>query len=168
MSVRHAPYVAAVALSLVGMAGMYGRTTEPPPVESHRPLVMSSSVESLTVSGEWSEPVVAYYSDGTRLPVPFPRVLTLAEARERAFAEAVADSPWARTPGVARVARCESRFESDAVSPDGQDRGLMQVRASAHPDLAARYDLLDPRQNLEAAWIVFTERGGWAAWSCAR
>jgi cell wall-associated NlpC family hydrolase len=57
------------------------------------------------------------------------------------------------------VALAESGGRDNAHATHGEDsRGLWQINADAHPDLAARYDLFDPRQNALAAFEV--ARGG--------
>ncbi len=57
------------------------------------------------------------------------------------------------------VSLAESGGSSRAHNPTGEDsRGLWQINARAHPDLAQRYDLFDPAQNARAAFEV--SRGG--------
>lgn len=168
---RSAVLLTAVALLVLGVVGILTRKPDAPPVTSERPMVLSAVVvpapiESLTRD---EVRVWAHFGDGTVAPLTtIPRVLTIAEQRERAFREAVADSPWRETPEeVVAVSRDEGGFRSDAIGDQGRAFGDMQVRSDAHPDLAARFDLLDRRQNLIAAWIVFTERGGWKNWCTA-
>src|SRR4030095_5533484 len=53
------------------------------------------------------------------------------------------------------ISLAESGGNSRAYNPHGEDsRGLWQINARAHPDLAAKYDLFDPRQNALAAYEV--------------
>jgi hypothetical protein len=53
------------------------------------------------------------------------------------------------------VALAESGGNSRAYNPRGEDsRGLWQINARAHPELAQRYDLFDPVQNARAAFSV--------------
>jgi hypothetical protein len=53
------------------------------------------------------------------------------------------------------IALTESGGNSRAHNPVGEDsRGLWQINARAHPDLAARYDLDDPLHNARAALEV--------------
>ncbi|MFN8075916.1 MAG: transglycosylase SLT domain-containing protein [Kineosporiaceae bacterium] len=57
------------------------------------------------------------------------------------------------------IAMAESRGNSDAHATHGEDsRGLWQVNARAHPELARRFDLWDPADNARAAFEV--SRGG--------
>ena len=57
------------------------------------------------------------------------------------------------------IALAESGGRNNAHATRGEDsRGLWQINAAAHPDLAGRYDLFDPRQNALAAYEV--SRGG--------
>lgn len=58
-------------------------------------------------------------------------------------------SAWSR---FRRRAWCESRFIAGMVGDDGRAVGLLQIRVDQHPDLARRYDLFDPVQNLNAAY----------------
>ena len=107
---------------------------------------------------------VGHWTDGT-YGVRTIHVQSLAEMREWNFRQALSESGWPPQlhETVVRIARCESGFQSDAVSPDGKDFGDMQVRKEAHPEL--RYDLLDRKQNLAAAYAVY-QKQGWEAWSC--
>jgi hypothetical protein len=53
------------------------------------------------------------------------------------------------------IALAESGGNSRSHNPHGEDsRGLWQINALAHQDLAAKYDLYDPLQNAKAAYAV--------------
>lgn len=53
------------------------------------------------------------------------------------------------------IALAESNGNSQAHNPVGEDsRGLWQINARAHPDLARRFNLYDPLQNAQAAFAV--------------
>jgi cell wall-associated NlpC family hydrolase len=53
------------------------------------------------------------------------------------------------------IALAESGGDSRSHATVGEDsRGLWQINAAAHPDLAQRFDLYDPTQNAQAAFIV--------------
>jgi hypothetical protein len=53
------------------------------------------------------------------------------------------------------IALAESGGNSRAHNPHGEDsRGLWQINARAHPDLATKYNLYDPVQNAKAAFLV--------------
>jgi cell wall-associated NlpC family hydrolase len=57
------------------------------------------------------------------------------------------------------IALAESGGDSRAHNPFGEDsRGLWQINARAHPELAQRFNLFDPVQNAQAAFAV--SRGG--------
>src|SRR2546423_15718341 len=57
------------------------------------------------------------------------------------------------------IALAESGGDSRSHATVGEDsRGLWQINAQAHPDLAGRFDLYDPAQNARAAFI--TSHGG--------
>jgi cell wall-associated NlpC family hydrolase len=57
------------------------------------------------------------------------------------------------------IALAESSGDSRARATTGEDsRGLWQINAQAHPQLAQKYDLYDPLQNARAAYEV--SRGG--------
>lgn len=47
---------------------------------------------------------------------------------------------------------CESGFDPSEVGDNGLAWGLTQIRVDVRPDLAAKYDLFDPVQNLNAAY----------------
>src|SRR6476469_3537895 len=52
-------------------------------------------------------------------------------------------------------ALAESGGSSTAHATNGEDsRGLWQINAKSSPDLAAKYDLWDPRQNAQAAFEI--------------
>lgn len=83
--------------------------------------------------------------------------------------DALAASPWPSHlwEAVVDIAYCESRFDALAVGDQGQSFGLMQVHAPAHPRLVRSFDLLDARDNLAAAYVVYLEAGGsFRPWSC--
>ena len=148
------PFLAALALG-VGCAGEPAPNRPVPP-----PVAFSATLSHLT---EQEPTLMAYFSDGARVPVSGMRVLTVEQMREQNVRLAVAESPWAGMPEVVEVVACESRHESDAVGDQGRAIGLLQVRTDAHPDLARRYDLFDPAQNLRAGWEIY-QRQGWGAW----
>ena len=62
---------------------------------------------------------------------------------------------------------CESGGDPAAISPDGQNWGLMQVnlvhlwRVGGDP-----YRLLDPETNMRVAWDIYVDGGGWGPWAC--
>jgi cell wall-associated NlpC family hydrolase len=75
-----------------------------------------------------------------------------------AFARRAGFSPD-ESATMTAIALAESGGNSRAHNPYGEDsRGLWQINARAHPDLAQRYDLYDPAQNAQAAFSV--SRGG--------
>ena len=65
------------------------------------------------------------------------------------------------------VMACESGGDPAAISPDGQNWGLMQVnlvhlwRVGGDP-----YRLLDPETNMRVAWDIYVDGGGWGPWAC--
>lgn len=64
------------------------------------------------------------------------------------------------------VALAESGGNSRAHNPTGEDsRGLWQINARAHPDLARRYDLYDPAQNARAAFEVSRQGSDISPWT---
>lgn len=86
-----------------------------------------------------------------------------------ALADLLSESPWPESewPTVEAIAFCESRLQADAVGDGGLALGLMQIRTDVHPRKAARYDLLDPSDNLSAAYEVWEQAGrSYWPWSC--
>ena len=70
------------------------------------------------------------------------------------FALSAGFSPDAAATMTA-IALAESRGNTGAHNSTGEDsRGLWQINAAAHPDLARRYDLYDPVHNARAAFEV--------------
>ncbi|PBC75968.1 cell wall-associated NlpC family hydrolase [Streptomyces sp. TLI_235] len=64
------------------------------------------------------------------------------------------------------VALAESGGDSRAHNAVGEDsRGLWQINARAHPDLAARYDLYDPEANARAAFEVSHQGADVSPWT---
>ncbi|MEO3815972.1 transglycosylase SLT domain-containing protein [Plantactinospora sp. B24E8] len=64
------------------------------------------------------------------------------------------------------IALAESGGNSRAHNPYGEDsRGLWQINARAHPELARRYDLYDPLQNARAAYEVSRHGGDVSPWT---
>ncbi len=64
------------------------------------------------------------------------------------------------------IALAESGGNSRAHNPYGEDsRGLWQINARAHPDLAQRYDLYDPVQNARAAYAVSRHGADISPWT---
>jgi cell wall-associated NlpC family hydrolase len=75
-----------------------------------------------------------------------------------AFARRAGFSPD-ESATMTAIALAESGGNSRAHNPYGEDsRGLWQINARAHPDLAKQHDLYDPLQNARAAFTV--SRGG--------
>src|SRR5690349_12941670 len=71
-----------------------------------------------------------------------------------AFARQAGFSPDQATTMTA-VALAESGGDSRSHATVGEDsRGLWQINAASHPDLAARFDLYDPAQNAQAAYLA--------------
>lgn len=65
---------------------------------------------------------------------------------------------------VLAVMDAESDFQEDAISEDGCDYGLMQVRAAEHTARCIRlntYNLLDARQNILTGVDFLAELIGW-------
>ena len=89
--------------------------------------------------------------------------------------DSLSDSGWTATrygwdgPNVWAVAACESSGRPDAVSPDGQNWGLMQLGV-IHKARAERLgftweQMLQPRPNLLVAYDLWLDQG-WAPWAC--
>ena len=71
-----------------------------------------------------------------------------------AFARQAGFSPDQATTMTA-VAMAESGGDSRSHATIGEDsRGLWQINAAAHPDLAQQFNLYDPAQNAKAAFIA--------------
>lgn len=71
------------------------------------------------------------------------------------------ESPATTDDGIPRI-------DSLAVGDHGLAWGAGQIRIDAHPALARTFDLLNLRDNLVAAYIVWIEAGSsYAPWSCA-
>lgn len=131
-----------------------------------------SPVEDLPVSLEQPLPEPSPAEPERRLEglsSPFsPTVVQLSlQPAAESFWSALEVSSWPENlhGWVERVARCESGLNPAAVGDGGRAIGLMQIRADMHPELAATHDLFDPRDNLEAAWLIFTWQG-YGAWTC--
>ncbi len=76
------------------------------------------------------------------------------------------------------VASCESGqydyvsesyiYKVNAIGDGGLAYGLGQVRIDYHPEKAARYDLHDALQNLNASYEIYLEAGNsFLPWSCS-
>jgi hypothetical protein len=94
-----------------------------------------------------------------------PAALATPEQRVRAL---LARSPWPPYLHAQALAviGCESTYNPNAVGDDGLALGLLQIRTDYHPRLA-RWDLLDPHQNLIAGYVVYLQSGGsWDPWTC--
>src|SRR4051812_46421526 len=102
---------------------------------------------------------VARRAAHSALPPPAPGSYARGMPRYSAeqiysFARRAGFSPDQATTMTA-VALAESGGNSRAHNDHGEDsRGLWQVNAAAHHDLAARFDLYDPVQNAKAAFDV--------------
>jgi cell wall-associated NlpC family hydrolase len=82
-----------------------------------------------------------------------------------AFARQAGFSPDEATTMTA-IALAESGGNSRAHNPYGEDsRGLWQINAKVHPDLAERYNLYDPAQNARAAYAVSHQGGDISPWT---
>jgi cell wall-associated NlpC family hydrolase len=64
------------------------------------------------------------------------------------------------------IALAESGGDPRSHATVGEDsRGLWQINAQAHPDLAQKYDLYDPVQNARAAFEVSNRGGDVSPWT---
>ncbi|MFI0806402.1 NlpC/P60 family protein [Streptomyces echinatus] len=82
-----------------------------------------------------------------------------------AFARQAGFSPDQATTMTA-VALAESGGDSRAYNPVGEDsRGLWQINARAHPDLAERFDLNDPVDNARAAFQISRHGSDFSPWT---
>lgn len=101
-------------------------------------------------------------------PTPEPPVAA-PTTREEPFELWLAESPWPRElwGDVTEIAYCESRHLPHVIGDGGLAYGLLQIREDYWPRLVRSFDLLDPRDNLAAGWVVFLEAGrSFAPWSC--
>ncbi len=85
--------------------------------------------------------------------------------------ELLGQTPWPvhLWPAVFALVSCESPAEEgvDALAVGdehlipltGPSLGITQTNVAAHPGIARSFDLLDPRQSLIAAYIIWTEAG---------
>ena len=82
-----------------------------------------------------------------------------------AFARKAGFSPD-QAATMTAVSLAESSGNSRAHNPQGEDsRGLWQINARAHPDLARRFDLFDPAQNAQAAFAVSRQGSDISPWT---
>jgi cell wall-associated NlpC family hydrolase len=82
-----------------------------------------------------------------------------------AFARKAGFSPD-ESATMTAVALAESGGNSRAHNQHGEDsRGLWQINARAHPDLAQKYDLYDPHQNARAAFEVSAHGADISPWT---
>lgn len=61
---------------------------------------------------------------------------------------------------VLAVIKKESTYNPKCISADGKDKGLMQIRASAHQDLIQEFhikNLLDPYQNVKVGIYILSK-----------
>jgi cell wall-associated NlpC family hydrolase len=64
------------------------------------------------------------------------------------------------------IAMAESGGDSRSHATHGEDsRGLWQINAASHPDLAQQYDLYDPAQNAKAAYVASHNGTDISPWS---
>ena len=74
--------------------------------------------------------------------------------------------PWPCAEAL-EVAWCESRFEPNAVSPDGQNFGLFQVNLVHLGRVGGdRTSLLDAATNVRVAYAIWRDNAGWGPWAC--
>ena len=107
-------------------------------------------------------------AEPTPPPAPLPETWTrydvpLDDDLQRYTAE-VCRAYNVPTALVLAVMDAESDFQEDAVSEDGCDYGLMQIRAAEHTDRCIRlntYNLLDARQNILTGVDYIAELIGW-------
>ena len=94
---------------------------------------------------------------------------TIADDPVSIFRDALTRSPWPAGlhQTLEAIATCESRLDPQQVGDGGLAFGWLQIRADYHPALAARYELLDGPQNLEAGWAIYEAAGdSFWPWSC--
>lgn len=176
MNPRHALYVAAVALSLVGMAGMAGNGVQDAPAPAQTPLTATPAPLPTVIDGwERPAPVRALTFEVWRA-TQVPRIATEGEARTALTDAGMAPHEAARLAYAS--ANCEAPvFDRDgtsigidlyAVGDQGRAVGAFQIRRDVHPHLARRYDLTNLEQAASAAVAVRNEAGGLNPWSCVK
>lgn len=124
--------------------------------------------------------VSLYKPQGLVSPKPESRVVKVVEAQQ---------TPWCYDPiscirdigeqmGFSnqeimlaiRIAKCESGLNPQALvkEPNGTySLGVMQIN-DVHGKRISRQDRLDFIKNIQFAWNLRQEQGGWTAWSCYR
>lgn len=65
---------------------------------------------------------------------------------------------------MARIIECESHGDENAVSPDGENWGGLQINRSNYD--GDPHDLLEPVLNVAIAYSVWKSQG-YGAWACA-
>ena len=159
MMARFALPVAFVLL----MLGLWGMASQEP-----EPIVPQASFEELVRGTAKYAPTAA----PTPSPVaaePTPEPTPESTPVEESFGVWLAESPWPRDlwGDVAAIAYCESRHLPHVIGDGGLAHGLLQIREDYWPRLVRSFDLLDPRENLAAGWVVFLEAGrSFDPWSC--
>ena len=82
-----------------------------------------------------------------------------------AFARQAGFSPDQATTMTA-IAMAESGGDSRSHATVGEDsRGLWQINAASHPDLAGQFDLYDPAQNARAAFLASHDGADVSPWT---
>lgn len=105
----------------------------------------------------------------TPTPTPPPTPTAIDDDPVSTFRAALSRSPWPAGlhPTIEAIAICESRLDPHVVGDGGLAFGWLQIRADYHQALAARYELLDGPQNLEAGWAIYEAAGdSFWPWSC--
>jgi hypothetical protein len=93
---------------------------------------------------------------------PVPQV-PRATADVSAYADLLNLYDW-DVARMTRIAACESNFDENAISPDGQNVGLLQINL-VHGWTTEQ--LTDPAFNIAAGYDVWLSQG-YAAWACDR
>lgn len=78
----------------------------------------------------------------------------------------VCSYPWPCETAL-RIIECESRFDPNAISYDGEDFGLMQLNAETwapiFPEFWTRW--MEPEWNVKTGYEIY-KRAGFAPWEC--
>lgn len=119
------------------------------------------------------ERALARTSPTTRARVSRSRPRTSAAPRVEAGGNVVTTIHavfGAEGPAAVRVARCESGLNPRAVSPGGQNLGVLQINVVHRRRWEAmgytRADMLTVGPNVRVAYAIWSEGRDWHQWAC--
>lgn len=122
------------------------------------------TTQNLELATQTALPIVRSVS----IPVVRPDISTLSVVEEPPYRDLICSYGW-HCPTAERIIQCESRFDPEAISWDGQDFGLMQINAETWAPVFSEFwtRWMEPEWNVKTGYEIYKRAGySFSDWEC--